>query len=77
MLEKDTNEYLSYVGEWHSHPPYTGSALSSVDSQTAKRMAAELSNDRIPAVCLITDTQNWDTHVVENKIDVHRNEKEI
>jgi hypothetical protein len=72
MLEKDTNEYLSYVGEWHSHPPRSGSALSSVDSKTAKRMAAELSNDRVPAVCLITDTQDWDTHVVENKIDAHR-----
>jgi len=71
ILEKDTNEYLSYVGEWHSHPPCSGSALSSVDSRTAKRMAAELANDRIPAVCLILDTQNWDTHVVENKIDAH------
>lgn len=66
MLEKDTNEYLSYVGEWHSHPPSTVTTLSSVDSQTAKRMAQELEEDRIPAVCLITNTQSWVSHVVEN-----------
>lgn len=67
MLEKDTNEYLSYVGEWHSHPPCGGTGLSSIDSATAKRMATELEKDRIPAVCLITDSQNWDTHVVDKK----------
>ena len=66
MLERDTNEYLSYVGEWHSHPLSTSTKLSSVDSQTAKRMAQELEEDRIPAVCLITNTQSWDSHVVEN-----------
>lgn len=21
LLESDTNDYLSYIGEWHSHPP--------------------------------------------------------
>ncbi len=65
MLERDTNEFLSYTGEWHSHPPSAGTALSSLDSATAKRMARELEQDRIPAVCLITDTQDWHAHVVE------------
>lgn len=66
MLEKDTNEYLHYVGEWHSHPPYSGIALSSLDSGTAKRMAKELEGDRIPAVCMITDAKSCSCHVVES-----------
>ena len=67
MMEKDTNEYLHYVGEWHSHPPSAGTALSSVDSATARRMAKELEDDRIPAVCLITDTKTCSSHIVENR----------
>jgi molybdopterin/thiamine biosynthesis adenylyltransferase len=65
MLEDDTNDYLSYVGEWHSHPPACGTGLSSVDSPTAKRMAKELEQDRVPAICLITNSKDYATHVVK------------
>lgn len=65
LLESDTNDYLSYIGEWHSHPPGCKTGLSpTVDSPTAKRMAAELEQDRIPAICLITNAKEFDTHVV-------------
>jgi len=67
MLEKDTNEYLSYVGEWHSHPPLQRTDLSSIDTPTAKRMARELEEDRIPAVCLVTNSKDWRAHIVEQK----------
>lgn len=67
MLEKDTNEYLSYVGEWHSHPPLNQPELSSIDTPTANRMAVELEKDRMPAVCLITNGKEWKTHVVEQR----------
>lgn len=65
MLEKDTEEYLTYVGEWHSHPPNHSTQLSATDSVTAKRMANELEADNIPAVCLITNGHDWRTHIVE------------
>jgi hypothetical protein len=65
MLEKDTGDFLGYVGEWHSHPKEYSAELSSIDSPTAKRMAQELEDDCIPAVCLITNGQSWKTHVVE------------
>ncbi|MFH1890093.1 MAG: ThiF family adenylyltransferase [Candidatus Kuenenbacteria bacterium] len=64
MLESDTKDYLSYVGEWHSHP-HCATGLSSIDSDTAKRMAKELESDRIPAICLITNGKNNSAHVVE------------
>ena len=64
ILESDTKNYLSYVGEWHSHP-HCATSLSSVDSVTAKRMAKELESDRIPAICLITNGKNNSAHVVE------------
>lgn len=67
MLEKDTNEFLSYIGEWHSHPPLNRPDFSSVDTATSNRMAEELAKDRIPAVCLITNSKDCRTHVVEQK----------
>lgn len=66
MLEADTGEQLTYVGEWHSHPPGAGTGASAVDSATALRMAKELEDERMPAVCLITDGVGVDAHVVEN-----------
>lgn len=65
LLESDTNDYLSYIGEWHSHPPGYDTDLSSVDSPTAKRMAEELEQDRVPAICLITNSEKFDAHVVK------------
>jgi len=65
ILEKDTNDYLSYVGEWHSHPPGHDTSLSSVDSPTARRMAKELERDRVPAICLITNSIMLDVHIIK------------
>jgi molybdopterin/thiamine biosynthesis adenylyltransferase/proteasome lid subunit RPN8/RPN11 len=66
LLEDYSKNNLTYVGEWHSHSPDCSTKLSSVDSQTAERMAKELTEDRIPAICLISNTTSYDTHVVEN-----------
>jgi len=66
-LESHTGDQLSYVGEWHSHPPGCGRGLSATDSATAKRMAEELDEDKMPAVCLVANDTGFDAHVVENR----------
>jgi hypothetical protein len=65
MLEADSGESLTYVGEWHAHPPHSGANMSARDSATARDMAEKLSRDRIPALCVITDRARHDIHVVE------------
>ncbi len=65
MLEANSGDNLTYVGEWHAHPFMSGSRMSARDSATAKEMAEKLSRDRIPALCVITDRNRHDIHVVE------------
>lgn len=70
VLESDSGESLTYVGEWHAHPLHSGARMSARDSATAKDMAERLSRDRIPALCVITDRERHDVHVVEQTRDV-------
>ncbi|SPD73851.1 hypothetical protein PITCH_A2010006 [uncultured Desulfobacterium sp.] len=65
LLEADSDDNLTYVGEWHAHPPGSGAKMSARDSTTAKEMAKKLSRDRIPALCIITDRNFHDIHVVQ------------
>jgi|GEM_PF-5995966 len=69
MLEADSGDNLTYVGEWHAHPSLSGARMSARDSTTAKEMAERLSRDRIPALCVITDRNCHDVHVVEQVAD--------
>lgn len=72
MLEADSGDNLTYVGEWHAHPLLSGARMSARDSTTAKEMAKKLSRDRIPALCVITDRYRHDVHVVEQIADGER-----
>jgi hypothetical protein len=63
ILEADTRDYLTYVGEWHTHPPSSGAASSSQDRKTMARLAAALRSDRVPAVCIISNGSERATHV--------------
>ncbi len=65
MLEGDTEHRLTYVGEWHSHPPQCGVGMSAQDSRTAGEMARKLTRDRVPALCAITNGSRHGVHVVE------------
>jgi hypothetical protein len=65
LLESQTNNHVTYVGEWHTHPVGAGTRMSAIDSATAREMAKKLSKDRIPALCLISDGEKDDSHVVD------------
>ena len=66
QLESNTGDQLTYIGEWHSHPPGCGTHMSATDSATSRRMAKVLAKDQIPAIFMISNGSMHDTHVVES-----------
>ena len=63
---KNTNEMMEYIGEWHSHPPSSGTAPSNYDFQLFKWLAETMSRDGLPAVMIIVgDTGNYSIFVGE------------
>lgn len=48
-----THRMVSYVGEWHSHPPGHSNAPSSIDGVLLAKLAVQLSQDGMPAIMAI------------------------
>jgi hypothetical protein len=48
-----THRMVSYVGEWHSHPPGHSNAPSAVDDILLGKLALQLSQDGVPALMVI------------------------
>lgn len=67
-IEKITSGSIHYVGEWHSHPNGSSCEMSITDKQTMKSIARSLEQDRIPAICIITNGKDLSVHVVEEKL---------
>lgn len=67
VIEADTRHRIGYVGEWHSHPPNASVAMSQTDQATAVQLASDLTKDRLPAVCLISNGSDFDLTVIEDQ----------
>lgn len=67
VIEADTRHRIGYVGEWHSHPPKAGVAMSPKDQTTGVQLASDLMKDRLPAVCLISNGSDFDLTVIEDQ----------
>ena len=50
---RKTAGQVSYVGEWHSHPPHASARPSSVDARQIDWLAALMGMDSRPALMLI------------------------
>jgi hypothetical protein len=56
VLEKvrlRTANIVDYIGEWHSHPPFTSASPSSIDRSLIKQLADALELDGQPALMVI------------------------
>ena len=52
-VRRKTAGQVRYVGEWHSHPPYTSARPSPVDARQIDWLAALMEMDSMPALMLI------------------------
>lgn len=68
-LEKVTAGVIHYVGEWHSHPAGNSCLMSATDRKTMCQIAKALEQDRIPAICAISNGNEIMLHVIEETIN--------
>ncbi len=68
-LEKVTAGVIHYVGEWHSHPAGSNCLMSITDRKTMCQIAKALEQDRIPAICAISNGNEIMLHVIEETIN--------
>jgi len=64
-IERLTAGTLHYVGEWHSHPKKRSCQMSPIDKATMKELANLLIGDRLPALCVISNGEDSELHVIE------------
>ena len=60
-----THRMVSYVGEWHSHPPGHSNAPSGVDGVLLGRLAMQLSQDGVPALMVIVGENGLGVSIAE------------
>lgn len=48
-----TNEMIEYIGEWHSHPPSSGTTPSNYDIRLFQWLTETMSREGLPAVMII------------------------
>ena len=53
QAQERTRDMVTYIGEWHSHPPYASVEPSVADLYLLEYLAAELQRDGYPALMLI------------------------
>lgn len=53
QVEKNTNEMIEYIGEWHSHPPSSNTAPSNYDIQLFQWLTQTMGGEGLPAVMII------------------------
>lgn len=65
-VENQTSGLIHYVGEWHTHPASSDTSLSNTDSETISEIVSDLAEERVPALCVISNGDNIAVHMVEH-----------
>lgn len=68
-IETTTGGGLTYVGEWHSHPPGEDAALSTKDIETLNGIKRIMARDGYPALVLIVAEAGCEFHIEEWSIN--------
>jgi len=65
-IKKRTNNVVGYIGEWHSHPKYSSTRMSSDDMKLLQYLSANMKADGLPVIMVIVGDSDLNVIVKED-----------